>query len=97
VQNPLPRNWINQPVKLLEILEVSYLKGPSKDNIQSVSSWFTAQRISNATLAGISGNYLRSDLKVDDITDSCHRKWTRITKVYRKSPANHTWNPQYWI
>ena len=95
--NPLPVNWINQPLKLLEILEVSYLEGTSQSNIRTICSWFTGQRITSTSLAGVSGNFLRYDLEVDDMTDSRNRKWTRITKVYRKSPANYTWNAQYWV
>jgi len=95
--NPLPVNWINQPLKLLEILEVSYLEGTSQSNIRTICSWFTGQRITSTSLAGVSGNFLRYDLEVDDMTDSRNRKWTRITKVYRKSPANYNWNAQYWV
>ena len=93
----LSQRWINQPIKLLEIVEVSFLSGTSAKNISQIVSWFTAQRVITATIAGISGCFLRYDLEVDDITDSYGREWTRISKVYRKSPANYNWNPTYWI
>ena len=93
----LAQYWINQPVKLLEIVEVSYLSGTSAKNISSIVSWFTNSRVITTTIAGISGCFLRYDLDVDDITDSYDREWTRIKKVYRKSPDAHTWNSTYWI
>ena len=93
----LSQRWINQPIKLLEIMEISFLAGTSANHISQISSWFTGQRVSNTTIAGISGCFLRYDLNIDDITDSYDRDWTRITRVYRKSPANYDWNPQYWI
>ncbi len=89
--------WINQPLKLLEIVEVSYLSGTSAKNISQIVSWFNGQRVINTTLAGISGCFLRYDLEVDDITDSRNRDWTRISKIYRKSPSNYNWNSNYWI
>ncbi|MBO5923252.1 MAG: hypothetical protein J6Q81_01935, partial [Lentisphaeria bacterium] len=89
--------WINQPLKLLEIVEVSYLSGTSSKNISQIVSWFTGQRVINTSLAGISGCFLRYDLEVDDITDSRDRDWTRISRIYRKSPNNYDWNTNYWI
>ena len=93
----LSQRWINQPIKLLEIVEVSFLDGTSAKNISQIVSWFTAQRVITTTIAGITGCFLRYDLEVDDITDSYGREWTRISKVYRKSPAAYTWNSNYWI
>lgn len=97
VVQQLPQNWINQPVKLLEIVEVSFLSGTSRDNIKDICSWFNSQRVENTTLAGISGCFLRYDLDVDDMLDSRNRQWTRITRVYRKSPDGFSWNSNYWI
>ena len=93
----LPLNFINQRLKVLEITEVSYLKGTSGENMTEAVTWFTGSRVENLTIAGITGNFLRSDLDVDDLTDSNDREWTRITKVYRLAPANYTWNNNYWI
>ena len=93
----LPLNFINQRLKVLEITEVSYLKGTSGENMTEAVTWFTGSRVENLTIAGITGNFLRSDLDVDDLTDSYDREWTRITKVYRLAPANYTWNNNYWI
>ncbi|MBE6403779.1 MAG: hypothetical protein E7039_08680 [Lentisphaerae bacterium] len=94
---PLAQRWINQPVKVLEIVEVSFLAGTSAKNISQIISWFTSQRVSNTTIAGISGSFLRYDLEIDDITDSYNRDWTRISRVYRKSPDNYDWNSTYWL
>ena len=94
---PLAQRWINQPIKLLEIVEVTFLAGTSANNISQITSWFTSQRVSNTTIAGISGCFLRYDLEIDDITDSYNRDWTRISRVYRKSPGNYDWNPAYWL
>ena len=93
----LDLRWINQPLKLLEIVEVSYLSGTSSKNISQIVSWFTSQRIITTTLAGISGCFLRYDLEVDDVTDSRKRDWTRISRIYRKSPGSYDWNSNYWI
>ena len=93
----LGQRWINQPIKLLEIVEVSFLSGTSANNISQIISWFTNQRVSNTVIAGISGCFLRYDLEIDDITDSYGRDWTRISRVYRKSPDNYDWNSSYWI
>jgi len=95
--NPLPQRWINQPVKMLEIVEVTYLKGVSSKNMDSIVSWFTGGRVSNTTLIGITGSFLRYDLDVDDVIDSRDRKWTRITKAYRLAPGGFDWSPTYWI
>jgi len=94
---PLPRNMINQVLKLLEVVEVSYLAGTSSENLASIANWLTAQRVENLTLAKIPGNYLRYDMEVDDVTDSRERQWTKITKVYRMAPAAYNWNSNYWI
>jgi hypothetical protein len=48
-------------------------------------------------LAGSSGNFLRYDIDVDDITDSRDRRWTRITQIYRLPPMGYRWNSYYWI
>lgn len=93
----LPRTLINKPLRLLEIAEISYLSGPSGENIQAAAGWFNAQRIEDCTLAGISGNFLRYDIDVDDITDSRDRRWTRITQIYRLAPMGYRWNSYYWI
>ena len=82
---------------MLEIVEVSFLAGTSAKNISQIISWFTSQRVSNTTIAGISGSFLRYDLEIDDITDSYNRDWTRISRVYRKSPDNYDWNSTYWL
>ena len=95
--DPLPLNWVNQPVKLLEIVEVTYLHGTSAKNLEDITPWFTESRISSSEIAGVSGSFLRYDLDVDDITDNRGREWTRITKVYRKAPENYTWNSNYWV
>lgn len=95
--NPLPFNWINQPVKLLEIVEVTYCRGVSSENLESIVPWFTGSRVADTTLAGIKGNFLRYNLDVDDVTDNQERKWTRISKVYRLAPAGYNWNKAYWI
>ncbi len=93
----LALRWINQPIKLLEIVEVSFLSGTSAQNISQIISWFTSQRVINTTIAGITGSYLRYDLEIDDITDSYDREWTRISKVYRKAPGAYNWNATYWV
>ncbi len=93
----LPLHWINQRVKVLEIVEVSYLAGNSGENIAEAAMWFAGPKVETLTLAGITGNFLHSDLDVDDVFDSYDREWTRIRKVYRLAPANHTWNIHYWI
>ena len=94
---PLAQKWINQPIKLLEIVEVTFQSGTSAGNISQITSWFTGQRVSNTVIAGISGSFLRYDLEIDDITDSYNRDWTRISRIYRKAPDNYTWNATYWI
>jgi len=93
----LPLNWVNQPVKLLEIVEVTFLSGTSAENLEDITGWFTESRISSSSLAGVSGSFLRYDLDVDDVTDYRGREWTRITKVYRKAPGNYSWNQNYWV
>ena len=95
--NPLPINMIDQPLKLLEIVEVSYLNGTSSENLSQITSWFTQNRVSTETLAGVTGSFLRYDLDVDDITDKRDRKFTRINKIYRLAPSSYSWNPAFWI
>lgn len=90
------RGMINRVLRLLEIVEISYLRGTSGENIQTVTSWFNSQRVENKTLAGISGNFLRYDLEIQDITDSRDRSWTKISQTYRLAPANLQWNSTYW-
>ena len=93
----LSQRWINQPIKVLEVMEVSFLAGTSVNHLNQISSWFTGQRVANTTIAGISGCFLRYDLDIDDICDSYGRDWTRIVRVYRKSPGSYNWNPNYWV
>ena len=90
------RGMINRVLRLLEVVEVSYLRGTSGENIQTVVNWFQSQRIENKTIAGISGNFLRYDLEVQDITDSRDRPWTKISQTYRLAPENLQWNSTYW-
>lgn len=95
--NPLPVNMVDQPMKLLEIVEVSYLNGTSSENLSQITSWFTGNRVSSETLAGITGSFLRYDLDVDDITDKRNRKFTRISKIYRLAPSSYSWNHSFWV
>lgn len=93
---PLPVNWINQPVKILEVVEVSYQRGSSTENLFAYTDFF-----SNRTFLGYVGNiygsFLCHDLDIDDVTDSRNREFTRITKIYRLAPVNRQWNQFYWI
>ncbi len=93
----LARRWVNQPIKVLEVVEVSYLSGTSADNIAVVCSWFNSSRVVSMTIAGVSGSFLRYDLEIRDMRDSRDRQWTKISKVYRQSPSGYDWNKQYWI
>ena len=93
----LPRTMINKSLRLLEIVEISYLEGPSGKNIKQVADWFNMQRTEDCVIAGITGNFLRYDLDVKDITDSRDRQWTRIAQTYRLAPGGYSWNSNYWV
>ncbi len=94
---PLDPRWINQGVKLLEVVAVNYLAGPSGRNLSTIRNWLAGAKVVRATLAGITGNWLKVDLNVDDLTDSRDRRWTRITKIYRQPPAQYEWNSLFWV
>ena len=93
----LPMHWVDQPVKLLEIVEVTYRQGNSGEHLSEIAEWFTSQRISSEPISNISGSFLRYDLDVDDMTDKKGNNWTRIQKIYRLAPENMSWNNQYWL
>ena len=90
-------HWVDQPVKLLEIVEVTYRRGNSGEHLSEIAEWFTSQRISSEPISNISGSFLRYDLDVDDMTDKKGNNWTRIQKIYRLAPENMSWNNQYWL
>ena len=94
---PLNYRLVNQAVKVLEIVAVNYLSGPSGNNLDVIRNWLNTARVVRATLGGITDNWLKIDLDVDDITDSRDRRWTRISKIYRRPPASYDWNGNYWI
>ncbi len=94
---PLDRRWINQALKLLEVVEISYLSGRSSGHISTIAGWLVGGRVDNSTLAGVSGSWLKVDLDVDDVTDSRDRHWTKISKVYRRAPRGYSWNGNYWV
>ena len=91
----LPINQINSISKLVQITEISYVRGSVKKNIEELINW-SNPRVIFAKIASHKGSYLKTNLVTTEIFDNQGRKWTMTTKSYLLAPIGKTWSESYW-
>ena len=91
----LPINLINSISKLVQITEISYIRGTIKQNVKPLIEWHQP-RVLLEKIANFYGSYLKTDLKTAEVFDNNGKKWTQITKTFLLAPVGRVWNETYW-
>lgn len=88
--------FFDRPLKTMLVAETRFYKGGTGEHLKIIAEWHDGNPIFSGKIGKYNANWLKQDIKAEDIMDNQGEIWTSIERVYRHPPAGYEWNSTYW-